>query len=314
MEVTVGEPESPPPPSSPCVKAVVEKSNSVSFILDLNDGRQDASPEAHLSPRRRPHRTASLSAADRPRTPALAHVRRAARARAATLGRAPAEVNGGSGSSAPHVNGRRSTSESSENGSGSSEVSRVSPTGLAWTVPVRGPCGAPPAPPRAAPRQLLQDPQEDEYECAPRGEAPPRFLEAAGLALTSSSEAASDSELSQCSLKGGSSSSDSDSEGAEGAPRPALAVCPKEGAGEAMIPDELLQQYGGAAPLSPTGPTQTRAPRRRLHSAPSSDSDENTTPHNDHDDDDDDEAGPAPDVSWSEDVDVTSSSEMHDDL
>ncbi|MPC59198.1 hypothetical protein E2C01_053214 [Portunus trituberculatus] len=311
MEVTVGAPESPPP--SPCVKAVVEKSNSVSFILDLTEGRQEASPEAQLSPRRRPHRTASLSAADRPRTPALAHVRRAARARAATLGRAPAEVNG-SGGTTPHVNGRRSTSESSENGGGG-EVSRVSPTGLAWTVPVRGPCAAPPAPPRAAPRQLLQDPQEDEYECAPRGEAPPRFLEAAGLALTSSSEAASDSELSQCSLKGGSSSSDSDSEGADGAPRPIPAVCPKEGAGEAMIPDELLQQYGGAAPLSPTVPVQTRAPRRRLHSAPSSDSDENTTPHNDHDDDDDDdEAGPAPDVSWSEDVDVTSSSELHDDL
>lgn len=308
MEVTVGAPESPPP--SPCVKAVVEKSNSVSFILDLTEGRpSDTSPEVPLSPRRRPHRTASLSAADRPRTPALAHVRRAARNnRANTLGRVPAEMNGGS----HHVNGRRSTSESSENGGG--EVSRVSPTGLAWTVPVRGPCTpAPPAPPRTAPRQLLQDPQEDEYECAPQGEAPPRFLEAAGLALTSSSEAASDSELSQCSLKGGSSSSDSESDGAEGAPRPAPPRYPKDGAGEAMIPDELLQQYGGGAPLSPTSPAPTRGPRRRLPSSPSSDSDENTTPHNDHDDDDD-EAGPHADVSWSEDVDVTSSSELHDDL
>ena len=217
-------------------------------------------------------------------------------------------------------NGRRTTSESSEGGS--VDASRVSPTGLAWTVPVRGPCTpAPPAPPRAAPRHLLQDPQEDEYECAPRGEAPPRFLDGAGLALTSSSEAASDSELSQCSLKGGSSaSSDSDSDGAEGAPRPAPPLYPKDGAGEAMIPDELLQQYGGAAPLSPTGTSPARVPRRRLPSAPSSDSDENTTPHNDdHDDDhddDDDLPGHHNDASWSEDVDVdvTSSSELHDDL
>ncbi|XP_050699719.1 treacle protein-like isoform X4 [Eriocheir sinensis] len=333
-EVVEDAPESPPP--SPCVKAVVEKSNSVSFILELTGGGGHSGPGTPttptspdnpfhpLSPRRRPHRTASLSAADRPRpSPTPAHARRAARPRAATLGRGARlhhDHNGGPATSTPtsggpHVNGRRSASESSEGGV--AEGARVSPTGLAWTVPVRG---SGPAPPRAAPRQLLQDPQEDEYECAPRGQAPPRFLDGAGL--TSSSEAASDSELSQCSLKGGSSPEDDDDDDdddseAAGAPRPgqgpaAAPRCPKDGAGEAMIPDELLQQYGGAAPLSPPDLAPPRGPRRRLPSAPSSDSDENTTPHNDPDDGDDEAA--AGDASWSEDVDVTSSSELHDDL
>ncbi|XP_071542500.1 uncharacterized protein [Panulirus ornatus] len=356
--------ESPPP--SPCVKAVVEKSNSVSFILDLNDSQSDDSfLDLPPSPRPRPQRTVSLSAADRPRTPT--HVRRVIHNnRANSLNRnglhvdvkpkdmngKPKEVNGKAkevNEKPKEVNGksldtsgqgsrpgsRRTTSESSEGGS---EMERVSPTGLAWTVPVH----QPKSPVKInASRQngspvrdriehhLLEDPDEDEYEETPSSTHHfVEVVELSGVGLTSSSEAASDSELSQCDLKGG-SSTDSDSDSSDGERhakqdssgnqplgRKNGPWCPKEGAGEAMITDELLKQYTGdpdellkqytsdALTVEPLPGRGKRPPRRRLPSAPSSDSDDNNiNPHND---------GNNMDVSWSEDVDITSSSEMHE--
>lgn len=343
--------ESPPP--SPCVKAVVEKSNSVSFILDLNDSQSDDSfLDLPPSPRPRPQRTASLSAADRPRTPT--HVRRVIHNnRTNSLNRngmhvdsTPKDLTGktrdmnGKGNKdlnekSKELNGklldtnghgsrsgsRRTTSESSEGGS---EVERISPTGLAWTVPVHQPKspvkinssrqnGSPVR--KRMEHHLLEDPDEDEYEESPAGTH--QFIEVvelAGVGLTSSSEAASDSELSQCDIiKGGSSiDSDSDSSDTEGCNqgsssqplgRKAGPWCPKEGAGEAMITDELLKQYSGDPLTVESLPGRGKRPaRRRLPSAPSSDSDDNNvTPHNDENNGD---------VSWSE--DITSSSEMHE--
>ncbi|KAK3858296.1 hypothetical protein Pcinc_035512 [Petrolisthes cinctipes] len=326
--------ESPPP--SPCVKAVVEKSNSVSFILDLNDSQSDDSfLDLPPSPRPRPQRTASLSAVDRPRTPT--HIRRVIHnnranslnrngthgdAKPKDFTRKPKEMNGKGkelhDKSSKDMNGksleingrpssRRTTSESSEGGS---EVERISPTGLAWTVPVHQPKSPVKIPPplngspvrKRIEHHLLEDPDEDEYEETPSGTH--QFIEVVGL--TSSSEAASDSELSQCDIKEGSSTdSDSDSSDGERLQKGNIGHksgpwCPKEGAGEAMITDELLKQYAGDQ--NTVGPRAKRNGRRRIPSAPSSDSDENVTPHNEGNND----------VSWSEDVDITSSSEMHE--
>lgn len=345
--------ESPPP--SPCVKAVVEKSNSVSFILDLTDTQLDDSfLDLPQSPRPRPQRTASLSAVDRPRTPT--HIRRVIHNNRANTPNKnglnaegkPSDINGkpqetnrktkettekpklangksldtnGHGS---RPGSRRTTSESSEGGS---EMERISPTGLAWTVPVH-----PPKSPSKvnAPRQngspvrgrlehhLLEDPDEDEYEETPSGTH--QFIEVvelSGVGLTSSSEAASDSELSQCDIIKGGSSTDSDSDSSDGErhSKPGSTHqplgrkngpwCPKDGAGEAMITDDLLKQYtGDPLTLEPLPSRGKRPVRRRVSSAPSSDSDDNTTnPHNDRNN---------MDVSWSEDVDITSSSEMHE--
>ncbi|XP_042219323.1 uncharacterized protein LOC121864291 isoform X2 [Homarus americanus] len=346
--------ESPPP--SPCVKSVVEKSNSVSFILDLNDSQSDDSfLDLPPSPRPRPQRTVSLSAADRPRTPT--HVRRVIHnnranamnrnglhadgkpkdinekpkkinGKAKELNEKPKEVNGKSLDANGHGSrpgSRRTTSESSEGGS---EMERVSPTGLAWTVPVHSPKS--PAKVNASRQNgspvrgriehhLLEDPDEDEYEETPGGTH--QFIEVvelSGVGLTSSSEAASDSELSQCDIIKGGSSSDSDSDSSDGErhskqgssnhkphSRKNGPWCPKEGAGEAMITDELLKQYtGDALTIEPLPGRGKRPTRRRLPSAPSSDSDDNNVNlHND---------GNNMDVSWSEDVDITSSSEMHE--
>nr|XP_045619779.1 uncharacterized protein LOC123771323 isoform X3 [Procambarus clarkii] len=346
--------ESPPP--SPCVKAVVEKSNSVSFILDLNDSQSDDYfLDIPPSPRPRPQRTASLSAVDRPRTPT--HVRRVIHNnRANTMNKnglhiddKPKDINGKqkeinrkarvSNEKPNVVNGksldtnghgsrpgsRRTTSESSEGGS---EMDRISPTGLAWTVPVH----TPKSPSKInASRQngspvrsrmehhLLEDPDEDEYEETPSGTH--QFIEVvelSGVGLTSSSEAASDSELSQCDIIKGESSTDSDSDSSDGERHSKQGSsnhqplgrkngpwCPKEGAGEAMITDELLKQYtGDPLTIEPLPSRGKRPSRRRVSSAPSSDSDDNNVnPHNE---------GNNMDVSWSEDVDITSSSEMHE--
>ncbi|XP_068219726.1 putative leucine-rich repeat-containing protein DDB_G0290503 isoform X6 [Palaemon carinicauda] len=331
------------PPPSPCVKAVVEKSNSVSFILDLNDSQSDDSfLDLPPSPRPRPQRTASLSAADRPRTPI--HARRVIHNnRANSLNRNGVHLEGRQNSKCElngkrkEVNGKshdtnghgsqpssgRSASESSEGGS---EIERVSPTGLAWTVPVHPPKspvktnalrqnGSPVR--GRVEHHLLEDPDEDEYEETPEGTH--QFIEVVELSrvgLVSSSEAASDSELSQCDLIKGGSSTDSDSESSDGEPHTQQGSskhheqlarkngpwCPKEGAGEAMITDDLLKQYSGdTLAIEPLPTRGKRPPRRCFPSAPSSDSDDNMNAHNE---------GTAVDVSWSE--DITSSSEMHE--
>ncbi|XP_066980247.1 CAP-Gly domain-containing linker protein 1-like isoform X2 [Macrobrachium rosenbergii] len=331
------------PPPSPCVKAVVEKSNSVSFILDLNDSQSDDSfLDLPPSPRPRPQRTASLSAADRPRTPI--HARRVIHNnRANSLNRNGVhlegrqnskselngkrkEVNGKSHDSNGHGSQPSSGRSASESSEGGSEMERVSPTGLAWTVPVH-----PPKSPvkTSALRQngspirgrvehhLLEDPDEDEYEETPEGTH--QFIEVVELSrvgLVSSSEAASDSELSQCDLIKGGSSTDSDSESSDGEPHTQQGPsnhheqlarkngpwCPKEGAGEAMITDDLLKQYpGDTLAIEPLPTRGKRPPRRCFPSAPSSDSDDNMNAHNE---------GTTVDVSWSE--DITSSSEMHE--
>ncbi|XP_064094859.1 daf-12-interacting protein 1-like isoform X8 [Macrobrachium nipponense] len=331
------------PPPSPCVKAVVEKSNSVSFILDLNDSQSDDSfLDLPPSPRPRPQRTASLSAADRPRTPI--HARRVIHNnRANSLNRNGVHLEGRQNSKSElngkrkEVNGKshdtnghgsqpssgRSASESSEGGS---EMERVSPTGLAWTVPVHPPKspvktnalrqnGSPVR--GRVEHHLLEDPDEDEYEETPEGTH--QFIEVVELSrvgLVSSSEAASDSELSQCDLIKGGSSTDSDSESSDGEPHTQQGPsshheqlarkngpwCPKEGAGEAMITDDLLKQYSGDnLAIEPLPTRGKRPPRRCFPSAPSSDSDDNMNAHNE---------GTTVDVSWSE--DITSSSEMHE--
>lgn len=343
------------PPPSPCVKAVVEKSNSVSFILDLNDSQSDDSfLDLPPSPRPRPQRTSSLSAADRPRTPI--HVRRVIHNnRTNSLNRNGVQLEGkqkdingkttevnGKGKEvngkSKQVNGKshdtnghgsrqssgRSASESSEGGS---EMERVSPTGLAWTVPVhppKSPVKANSLRQNGSPvrgrieHHLLEDPDEDEYEETPEGTH--QFIEVVelsrvGAGLASSSEAASDSELSQCDMIKGGSSTDSDSDSSDGEPhteqgpsnhqphgRKNAPWCPKEGAGEAMITDDILKQYPGDPLAIEPLPSRGKRPSRRCFpSAPSSDSDDNMNAHNE---------GTAVDVSWSE--DITSSSEMHE--
>lgn len=344
--------ESPPP--SPCVKAVVEKSNSVSFILDLNDSQSDDSfLDLPPSPRPRPHRTASLSAADRPRTPTQArrvmhnnrtnslnknglHMDGKSKningkpkdffGKARGMNGKVGEINGKSLDSNGHSSQPESGRSASESSEGGSEVERVSPTGLAWTVPVH----KPKSPTKGhASRQngspvrgriehhLLEDPEEDEYEETPTHQFI-EVVELSGVGLTSSSEAASDSELSQCDLIKGGSSTDSDSDSSEGEHHNKKDAtshqtlghkggpwCPKEGAGEAMITDELLKQYTSDPLSMEPKPVQGKRPlRRRIPSAPSSDSDDNNmNTHNN---------GTTGDVSWSEDVDITSSSEMHE--
>ncbi|KAK7075984.1 hypothetical protein SK128_017118 [Halocaridina rubra] len=339
------------PPPSPCVKAVVEKSNSVSFILDLNDSQSDDSfMDLPPSPRPRPQRTASLSAADRPRTPI--HTRRVMHnnrtnslnrngvplegklrdlnGKIAELNGKSKEVNGknkqlnGKSHDSNGHNGRpssgRSASESSEGG----EMERVSPTGLAWTVPVHTPKspvkgnslrqnGSPVR--GRIEHHLLEDPDEDEYEETPEGTH--QFIEVVELSRVglSSSEAASDSELSQCDVIKGGSSTDSDSDSSDGDPHTQQGPsnhqtlshksnpwCPKDGAGEAMITDDILKQYPSESLAIETLPSRGKRPVRRCFpSAPSSDSDDNMNAHNE---------GIAVDVSWSE--DITSSSEMHE--
>ena len=325
------------PPPSPCVKAVVEKSNSVSFILDLNDSQSDDSfMDLPPSPRPRPQRTASLSAADRPRTPIHArvihnnrnggvHMEGRQNGKSESSGKKK-EVNGKSHTTNGHGNHTSSGRSASESSEGGSEMERVSPTGLAWTVPVhppKSPVKTNPLRQNGSPvrgrleHHLLEDPDEDEYEETPEGTH--QFIEVVELSrvgLVSSSEAASDSELSQCDLIKDGSSAESDSESSDGESHTQQDSsshheslghkngpwCPKEGAGEAMITDELLKQYSADTLGIEALPTRgKRIPRRCIPSNPSSDSEDNMNAHNE---------GTTVDVSWSE--DITSSSEMHE--
>ncbi|CAL4122504.1 unnamed protein product, partial [Meganyctiphanes norvegica] len=353
--------ESPPP--SPCVKAVIEKSNSVSFILDLNESHDESysSLDTHNhppSPRHRPTRTASFGAGDnRPRTP-INNRRVIQNNQVNSVGKIVGvhtsspkiEMNGKSSKDinvkTKEINGKgvnrrsaRTVSESSEYGSEiSNEIERVSPTGLSWNIPVHS---TPKSPSKTSTAQqqngsspnrgpvenrLLEDPEEDEYE-----ETGHQFIEVVelggGIVALSSSDGASDSELSQCDIiKGDESSSDSDSDssdsghGGQGTSSHGSHThktgpwLPKNGAGEAMIADDILAQCGGD-PLNIEGSVNGRGKtsgkritRRRLSSAPSSDSeDNNPTPTEGAAMD----AG-AIDGSWSEDVDVTSSSEINE--
>lgn len=256
-------------------------------------------------------------------------------------GKSGKEING----KAKETNGKvvsgrsgRTVSESSEYGSEiSNEIERVSPTGLSWNIPVHSTPKSPSKSSITAHRQnssspnrgqtenkLLEDPEEDEYE-----ESGHQFIEVVelggGIVALSSSDGASDSEISQCDIiKGDDSSSDSDSDssdsghGGQASSHGSLAHktgpwLPKNGAGEAMIADDILvHQCGGDDPLNIEGSIKgqgksggKRLTRRRLSSAPSTDSEDNNPTPNAMD------AG-AIDGSWSEDVDVTSSSEINE--
>lgn len=354
------------PPQSPCVKAVIEKSNSVSFILDLNESHDESYSSLdthHLpsspSPRSRPTRTASFGSGDnRPRTPLNNrrviqnnHANSAGKIIGVHTSSPKIEINM-NGKSCKDINGKaketngkglsgrsgRTFSESSEYGSEiSNEIERVSPTGLSWNIPVHNTPKSPSkslsahrqnssSPSRGPPEnRLLEDPEEDEYE-----ESGHQFIEVVelggGIVALSSSDGASDSEISQCDIiKGDESSSDSDSDssdsghGGQASSHGSLAHktgpwLPKNGAGEAMIADDILvRQCGGNDPLNIEGSIKAgqgksggkRITRRRLSSAPSTDSEDNNPTPVAMD------AG-AIDGSWSEDVDVTSSSEINE--
>ena len=361
------------PPPSPCVKAVIEKSNSVSFILDLNDSQSDDSfLDLPPSPRPRSARTPTLqrralqkSISDRNCSSLIVGNRgrdfNGFSHRWNGKSSSDFQVNGlktqvqgkpffekpingtnsyskinddgldslnGSETSSPlnsldHVVPMRnrcySTSESSEGG----EIERESPTGLSWTVPVHqnNSCSPPKRPGLEPPPLHLREPEEDEYEelnstdrefveVVALGDVPPSEALSSLLAHTPTSSASpSDSELSQCGSRVElSTESDEDTSEDEdddldvtnnsSTTKTSRWWIPKEGAGEAMIPEELIAQYQEALQVVAKEEDDQRTVKADL----TSDSEENN------------KSGVALDVSWCEDVDcdLTSSSEMQE--
>ena len=352
------------PPPSPCVKGVIEKSNSVSFILDLNDSLSDDSfLDLPPSPRPRSARTPTLqrrnlqkSISDKNCSSLLGNRINGQKWNAISCNGLKKNINGKTterqenltnfnhnggctivndideinGSNTPSplssldhiVPGRQrcySTSESSEGG----EVERESPTGLSWTVPVHqnNSSSSPPKRQGLEPPPLhLRQPEEDEYEeissdrefveVVALGDVTPSEALSSLLAHTPTSSASpSDSELSQCGSRVGlSTESEEDTSEDEGedpvgsTPNAKNWWVPQEGAGEAMIPEELLGQYQEV--LGENCIKGKNIIPNHITSGPSSDSEDTHQALQ----------NAALDASWSEDVecDLTSSSEMQE--
>ncbi|KAB7508181.1 Microtubule-associated tumor suppressor 1-like protein, partial [Armadillidium nasatum] len=234
--------ESPPP--SPRVKAVIEKSNSVSFILDLND----TYPNEHLIGAQSYHQLRKSSTSNLQRKPfTKSYSSNLEKSKSTSLVQGSSKtfdvnkssreklnkkenVNGECDSDVyKNENGKHSkydrtcsTSESSDSG----EIERISPTGLSWTVPVHSKRYSKHIPSNRfqlvpeTPR-LLQQPDEDEYEEA---ENENEFVEVLALGedissapLTmlfaqtpSTSVSLSDSDVSQCGSRADITSDDDD--------------------------------------------------------------------------------------------------------
>ena len=230
------------PPTSPCVKAVVEKSNSVSFILDLNDTlpTNSSSLEFPPSPRLK-HVTPTLTrkALQKSRSSSLEKKACSYRAKGTTsLAKCTStgsffntesntettvEDKKGEEEENPQLNelSRRLHSTSESSGGADSEnlessIERVSPSGLSWTVPVNS---SSPNSPRSLRHSSsresfglnlrhLHQPEEDEYE-ENLGD-PDVYID--GLRqdiaplvnlMNTSSSSPSDSELSRCGSQAG---------------------------------------------------------------------------------------------------------------
>lgn len=191
------------PPSSPCVKAVIEKSNSVSFVLDLNDSLSDdsylelpTSPKIkHATPllSRKGVQKSRSSSLDKKegvtvaRSNSLSKCTSAgnffprgspANSRALKTKKVSAEDVGNSLVKVPSqgmIKREHTTSESSagtESEAVESSMERVSPSGLSWTVPVNGGSSSPGSPKFNSTRndmsngrlRHLHQPEEDEYD------------------------------------------------------------------------------------------------------------------------------------------------------
>ncbi|KAF2357865.1 hypothetical protein FHG87_011379 [Trinorchestia longiramus] len=274
------------PPSSPCVKAVVEKSNSVSFVLDLNDSLSDESYLDFPASPRMKHTTPVLDrkSIQKSRSSSLEKKQGTKVGRSNSLSKCTSAGNFFSRLHAKEVKPKpqklatdsdgdqhmqsggsvareHTTSESS---CGAESVERVSPNGLSWTVPVDD-CSpnSPHSPKLESPRgcfsslRHLHQPEEDEYE-ENLEENEDSFIAGIPSDLTplvnlmnASSSSPSDSELSHCGSQAGlTSESEEESSLAESSDRVGDSLSPVAewvstvGAGEAMVPSELVSNCG----------------------------------------------------------------------
>lgn len=321
--------ESPPP--SPRVKAVIEKSNSVSFILDLNDTFPEgaflgglASPQLHSPLNTKKPRTPNLQR--KTLRKALGSLEKSSSASLIQGTAAPKrpEVNGGGGGSPEAPDEELSSnkpdrdrafnsgSSRDHSPSESSDSGGVSPTGLAWTVPVHSKRFSKHIPNRfhqvvPDPPRLLQQPDEDEYE---EMENENEFVEVLTLGddlssapLTtlfaqtpSTSVSLSDSDISQCGSQADLSTEDDCSDD-DGTLLQKESQCrPLEGAGEAMIFPDAFGLKAEAVKKE-----CKEIAKSQISSAPSSDSEDVNQPMNED---------TGLNMSWSE--DLTSSSEMQE--
>lgn len=253
------------PPSSPSVKAVVEKSNSVSFILDLNDSLSGNSLLEFPPAPRLKYGTPTLSRKNLQKSRSSSLDKKVGNQVSKNKSLAKCTSSGnffGKGQNSEKSNSKRengifhendqlqevsrrlhSTSESS--GGTESEnledgtVERASPNGLAWTVPVG--------------LRHLNEPEEDEYE-ENLEDSEDSFIDGLQHDLTplvnlmnASSSSPSDSELSRCGSRAGLTDSDEESSLADGervgdslSPVAEVSWVPQVGAGEAMVPSDLV--------------------------------------------------------------------------